>query len=85
MTFSHDPNRNNIRDSMRVRRDDGSWSALPILVALAVVIGVGAMIFSSDWNAGTNRPIGERTTGPTTTPPATSTPPTTTPPAGPRQ
>jgi hypothetical protein len=70
---------------MLVRRDDGSWSAIPILVVLAIVIGVGAMIFSSDWNATTNRPVGERTTGPTTTPPATSPPPATTPPAGPRQ
>jgi hypothetical protein len=85
MAFNRDPNRPDMRDRMRVRREDGSWSAIPILVVLAIVIGVGAMIFTADWNASTNRPIGQPTTGPVTTPPATSTPPATTPPAGTRQ
>jgi hypothetical protein len=84
MTSNRDPNAP-MQDRPRARRDNGSWSAIPILVILAIVIGVGAMLFAGDWNANSNRSVGERTTGPTTTPPATSTPPATTPPAGPRQ
>jgi hypothetical protein len=81
MTFNRDPD-SPMRDRMRVRRDDGSWSALPILGVLAVVIAIG-LILAIDWNATTDRPIGEPTAR--TAPPATSTPPATTPPAGPRQ
>jgi|RhiMethySRZTD1v2_1073278.scaffolds.fasta_scaffold24085_1 hypothetical protein len=82
MTFNRDPNAP-LRDRLRVRRDDGSWSALPILLVVAIVLGAGVMIYTADWNASTNRPIGEPTARPA--PPATSTPPATMPPTGPRQ
>ena len=82
MTFNRDPNAP-LRDRLHVRRDDGSWSAFPILLVVAIVLGAGVMIYTADWNASTNRPIGEPTARPA--PPATSTPPATTPPTGPRQ
>jgi len=80
MTFNRDPD-TRMRDRLRVRRDDGTWSAIPLLVVLAIAIGLGAMIFMGDWTTTNDRPV----TAPRTTPPATSTPPATTPPAGPRQ
>ena len=85
MTFNRDPDRPDMRDRMRIRRDDGSWSFLPILLGVAVLLGIGILFFG-DWDTRTDNPVtGTRTTGPTTTPPATSTPPATTPPTGPRQ
>ncbi len=85
MTNQRDPDR---RPGDFMRRDDGSWSTLPILLVVALILGGGYMIYSANWNAGTTEPIakrseapvGERPTGPMTMPPATSTPPATTPP-----
>jgi hypothetical protein len=85
MTFNRDPDRPDMRDRMRIRRDDGSWSFLPILLGVALLLGIGIFFFG-DWDNSTSNPVtGTRTTGPTTPPPATSTPPATTPPTGPRQ
>jgi hypothetical protein len=85
MTFNRDPDRPDMRDRMRFRRDDRSWSFVPILLGVAVLLGIGILFFG-DWDNRTTNPVtGTRTTGPTTTPPATSTPPATTPPTGPRQ
>jgi hypothetical protein len=85
MTFNRDPDRPDMRDRMRFRRDDGSWSFVPILLGVAVLLGIGIFFFG-DWDNRTTNPVtGTRTTGPTTTPPATSTPLATTPPTGPRQ
>jgi|RhiMethySRZTD1v2_1073278.scaffolds.fasta_scaffold179866_2 hypothetical protein len=85
MTFNRDPDRPDMRDRMRIRRDDGSWSFLPIVLGVALLLGIGILVFG-DWDTRTDNPVtGTRTTGPTTTPPATSTPPATTPPTGPRQ
>jgi hypothetical protein len=82
MTYNRDPDPS-MRGRMRMRRDDGGWGAVPILLVVAIILGAGYFVYSADWNANTNQPItkGERTTGPTTTtaPPATSTPPATTP------
>lgn len=38
---------------MLVRRYDETWSPIPSLDVLAIVLGAGYMIFSSDWNAST--------------------------------
>ena len=40
-------------DRMLVRRYDETWSPIPSLDVLAIVLGAGYMIFSSDWNAST--------------------------------
>jgi hypothetical protein len=83
MTNNRDPNRPDIRDRFKkIRSDDGSWSAIPLLVFLAVVIGAGVMLFSADWYATTSK---EQTTEPTTSPPPASTPPAATPKTGPSQ
>ena len=82
MTSNRDPNLDRSRLRRRphdyVRREDGSWNALPILLGLALVLGLGYMFFLSDWNARTNEPLTKRSeapvTGPMTTPPTTSPP-----------
>ena len=85
MTHNRDPDQPGMRDRTRVRRDDGSWNFLPILLGVALILGIGIFFFGN-WDDRAENPVtGTRTTGPTTTPPATSTPPATTTPSGPRQ
>jgi hypothetical protein len=83
MTFDRDPD-SPMRDRTPTRYNDARWSAIPILVALALVIGIGYVLFAPNSDTTPNRPIGEPTARPSS-PPATTAPPLTTPPAGPRQ
>ena len=83
MTANRDPNLNRDpnrrRPSDYVRREDGSWSFVPNLLGLALLLGLGYLVLGGDWDNRTNTPnaTGTRTTGPTTTPPATTPSPTT--------
>ena len=71
MTYQRDPDRQ--RPTDYIRRDDGSWSVLPILLGVAFVALLGYFLFSPGFNTTPDRPmIGERTE----TPNRTITPPT---------
>ena len=61
MTNQSDPNRNQRRPGDYIRRPDGSWSMMPILLGLVLVLGLGYLFMGSDWNRST--PV----TGDTTT------------------
>jgi hypothetical protein len=79
MTYQGDPNRPRRRPQDYVRRDDGSWSVVPIVLVAALLLGLGYLLLG-DWNTETGP---TRTTDganrPATAPPATSPPPATKP------
>jgi hypothetical protein len=90
MTYQGDPNRNTRRRDY-MRRDDGSWSPLPLALAAAVLLIGGYLLFwptadrsapmsrTSEQTNPTNAPgtsVNQRPTP--TTPPDTTTPPATT-------
>jgi hypothetical protein len=79
MTYQGDPDRPRRRPQDYVRRDDGSWSVVPIVLVAALLLGLGYLLLG-DWNTETGP---ARTTDgvnrPAATPPATNTPPATKP------
>ena len=62
MTDQRDP----VRDrNMNIRREDGSWSLMPILLGLALLLGLGYVVMNS---MTTDRgPSVQRTDAPVTT------------------
>ena len=81
MTYQRDPDGRR-RPADYVRRDDGSWNVLPIILGLLLLIGVGYFVFADRTPDGptpvTNQP--NTTTVPRTSPPTTpATPPATKP------
>jgi hypothetical protein len=73
MTYQGDPNRPRRRPQDYVRRDDGSWSVMPIVLVAALLIGLGYLLLG-DWNTGPTQTT-DGVNRPATTPPATTTPP----------
>jgi hypothetical protein len=73
MTNQSDPNRDQRRPADYVRRPDGSWSMMPILLGLALVLGLGYLFMGMDWNRSTTPVTGDTTTR-QTTPQTTPTP-----------
>jgi hypothetical protein len=83
MTYQRDPNPD--RDQTRpsyIRRDDGSWGMVPVLILVVALLGLGYFAYNRMNDAGTHpRSTTTESTRPATTPPATTptTPPATTP------
>jgi hypothetical protein len=78
MTYQGDPNRPRRRPQDYVRRDDGSWSAMPIVLVGALLIGLGYLLLG-DWNTDTGPARTTDVNRPAAAPPATSPPPATKP------
>ena len=70
MTYQGGPNRNQRRPGDYIRRDDGSWSMMPILLGLVVVLGLGYLLLG-EWNRSTTSVTGDTTTRQTTAPKTT--------------
>jgi hypothetical protein len=74
MTYQGDPNRSRRRPGDYIRRDDGSWSMMPILLGVVVLLGVGILLIGTDWNKSATPVSGDGTTR-QATPPAKPAPP----------
>lgn len=73
MTYQRDPDHQARED--HVRREGGSWGMLPILIGLALVFGLGYLMFGTDWSSRTDGPAnGQRTERPATQPTPAPTP-----------
>ncbi len=66
MAYQKDPDRQRLTDY--IRRDDGSWSVLPILLGVAFLALLGYFLFGPGFNTAPDRPmIGDRTETPNRT------------------
>jgi hypothetical protein len=84
MTYQRDPNDMDTRRDY-VRRDDGSFGMLPIILAVAVVLGIGYLFYGMSRTDTVSAPgaTSERIERPAPTPSATPSPPATTAPKQP--
>ena len=76
MTYQRDPNPN--REPVRrsyMRRDDGNWGMIPVLILVVAVLGLGYFAYNRMHDAGTQ----PRSTMTESTRPGAATPPATTP------
>jgi hypothetical protein len=63
MTDQRDRDRR--RPSDYVRRDDGTWNVLPIILGVAVLALIGYFVFGPGFNTRTDRPVtGQRMEAP---------------------
>ena len=69
MTYQRDPKRRRPQDY--VRREDGSWSLLPVMLGLLLLLGLGYFLFAADRASGPTTRTSQQTEQPRTTPPAT--------------
>jgi hypothetical protein len=74
MTYQRDPDRRRPSDYMR--RDDGSWSIVPIVLGLALILGLGYLVFGADWNSQPGTGTKTTESGPPPAPQSTPTTPT---------
>jgi hypothetical protein len=75
MTYQHDPNSTRERMRSQIRRDDGSWGMVPILLVLVAILGLGYYAFNRMNEPGPN----PRSTTTENTRPGATTPPAATP------
>jgi hypothetical protein len=47
MTNQRDPVRDRNNRNMNIRREDGSWSLMPIVLGLALLLGLGYFVMNS--------------------------------------
>ena len=81
MTNQRDPNSTRDRIRSQMRRDDGSWGMVPILLVLVAILGLGYYAFNR-----MNDPVNPRSTTTENARPGATTPPATTPtPTTPKQ
>jgi hypothetical protein len=76
MTYQQDPERPPTRRPTSINRDGEGWGFIPIILAAALVLFLGYLVFGPD-TEGTTRQSNVRTEGPTNTNGATKTVPTT--------